>query len=1066
MSCFTCKVCRAFNPAAKVPIKRYKKLVADIYVDQEVNNSKISKLVDYAKRNPHRLPRIASMMEEKAFQELRNERYGYVTVTMKAFSRMVHSCKNDISLFAHSVWELLHALLKHHRDDMRLVAADTLDDFINVQTSNTYMQQLDGVIPDLCQLAREAGEPVHRRKIRTAVLRAMLAMIHLMARTKYLSAGIGRIVRAVLDNLEEGVGDGPSDKAGSARMARLMSTRERAKRKLVDLKAEAAEAVRDSLQAVAAVADAVGMRKVADKAREEADTPAHVARQCMKALGGLALEAFTASRVYEAIFQHLDRGHHWTNICSINDQPLAHECVRLLLKSEKVSELKDKDGGAKGRDKAKDKEAAAALKRSRSPLLAVALVHHLRNSKALPPAVKKAIVDLVEQVASNPKAHSKSAGITPILAVRELARQYEISLSDRDAAREAANRELQPAIVAAINALVRMIGDTWLLMDMMGGILEKVSREEPRTRMLLQAVEVVAASVAGLSQDQDLRLSRPQAMALGIPEALLQQLLSAMAVASSPSRVSAHTILSTLVTRHDSGAGAFGSDAGGPRGSAIKGARPKFVNVINNKFRDMLQHLDRDSDSDSDSSADGAAPGGVGTGAPGGDERPPTSPGSDVAATPRGRGHKDKDKEKEKEKEKEKKKSKDKDKEGSPVARGLPHSSSVSAGAGVSAGDIELTMASTPVPPLRLPVSVAGGYGDDTMRGRRYVLLNEPQVNQLLSSFWVELFLPDATPANYAAIATTFILLLDHSGWQTVVKATQLTLSVRSRALDTSDTATASLSYCQRRSVVAVSHACLRALFRKYAPGAAPPQCTEPAFVQVCPYLNITDKAVIDRSAQMATPAAAAAVVASGDEDVASVPAGYSEGEQEVSARALWQKLSDVSGANVSSRDAGGSGREVTKDITGWDVAMGRLTDVLSGSSSDAAEGMGAALDPATLREPFSLDISYNIRTTHRSGLSTLSSTPSLGQLQLLKHWPTMHERHQRSSRHSRVPSIADLIELGRMVGFHVSMSLLVCFCVWGLCHCNSGWLHGLPLGRRRVALHGVDIALIILSSL
>ncbi|PWA54840.1 armadillo-type fold protein [Artemisia annua] len=133
-----CCFCPGLRTRSRQPVKRYKKLIADIFPrspDEEPNDRKIAKLCEYAVRNPLRLPRL-----------LYPQVFGYL------------------------------------------------------QKDGTYMFSLEKFIPKLCQLAQEVGEDTRVEPLRSAALQTLSAMVWFMGRYSYMSPEFDHIVSVVLEN--------------------------------------------------------------------------------------------------------------------------------------------------------------------------------------------------------------------------------------------------------------------------------------------------------------------------------------------------------------------------------------------------------------------------------------------------------------------------------------------------------------------------------------------------------------------------------------------------------------------------------------------------------------------------------------------------------------------------------------------------------------------------------------------------------------------------------------------------------------------------------------------------
>lgn len=199
-----CFFCPAMRTRSRQPVKRYKKLISDIFPrsqEEEPNDRKIGKLCEYAAKNPFRIPKITKSLEEKCYKELRNENFRSAKVVMCIYKKLVVSCKEHMPLFANSLLSVLQTLLDQSREnDMLIVGCESLFDFVNNQTDGTYMFHLDGFIPKLCQLAQQIGEEESAIHLRTVALKALSAMVWFMGEYSHVSAEFDNIVSVVLEN--------------------------------------------------------------------------------------------------------------------------------------------------------------------------------------------------------------------------------------------------------------------------------------------------------------------------------------------------------------------------------------------------------------------------------------------------------------------------------------------------------------------------------------------------------------------------------------------------------------------------------------------------------------------------------------------------------------------------------------------------------------------------------------------------------------------------------------------------------------------------------------------------
>ncbi|PKI73811.1 hypothetical protein CRG98_005795 [Punica granatum] len=94
-----CFFCPSLRARSRQPVKRYKKLLAEIFSrNQEIepNDRKIGKLCEYASKNPLRIPKITDNLEQRCYKDLRNENFGSVKVVLCVYQKLLSSCKEQM----------------------------------------------------------------------------------------------------------------------------------------------------------------------------------------------------------------------------------------------------------------------------------------------------------------------------------------------------------------------------------------------------------------------------------------------------------------------------------------------------------------------------------------------------------------------------------------------------------------------------------------------------------------------------------------------------------------------------------------------------------------------------------------------------------------------------------------------------------------------------------------------------------------------------------------------------------------------------------------------------------
>ncbi|KAB1998689.1 hypothetical protein ES319_D12G107300v1 [Gossypium barbadense] len=496
-----CFFCPALSTRSRHPVKRYKKFLADIFPrspDEQPNERMIGKLCEYASKNPLRIPKITSALEQKFYKDLRTEQFHSVKVIMLVYKKLIISCKEQMPLFASSFLTIIQVLLDQTRmDDTRVLGCQALSVFVNNQRDGAYMFNLDGLIPKLCLLAQEMGEDGRVHHLRSAGLQTLSSVVWFMGEFSHVSAEFDNVVSAVLENYRglETSDDNIDEKQDTQNSS-----------------------VKDNFSSTDAITTLSWRSIVTENGEfnvpvEEAENPKFWSRVCLHNMAKLAKEATTVRRVLESLFRFFDNEELW----SIQDGVALSVLQDMQLIIENCGE--------------------------NTHFLLSILIKHLDHKNVLKkPSMQLHIVHVATSLAQQTKVQPSVAIIGALTDMtRHLRKSIHCSLDDSNLGAEVIeyNQNFRAAVDECLVQLSNKVGDAGPVLDMMAVMLENVPNITLMARTLISAVYRTAqimASVPNLSYQNK-----------AFPEALFHQLLLAMVNRDHETRVGAHRIFSVVL---------------------------------------------------------------------------------------------------------------------------------------------------------------------------------------------------------------------------------------------------------------------------------------------------------------------------------------------------------------------------------------------------------------------------------------------------------------------------------------------------------------------------------------
>nr|GLL37390.1 protein EFR3 homolog B [Ipomoea trifida] len=506
-----CICCPALRSRSRQPVKRYKKLLADIFPkspDGSANGRKIMKLCEYAAKNPFRIPKIAKCLEERCYKELRSGHTKLVNVIAEVYNELLCMCKEQMACFAVNLLNVVVEMLDCAKTDaVKTIGCLTFTKFIYSQVDGTYTYNIENLVQKVCSLARETGEEDQKRCLRASSLRCLSAMVWFMAEFSHIFADFDEIVHVTLDNYEPDAHN-EDDERGEAHHNWVDEV----------IRSEGRDVGNENRPGYL-IRKRPEKKDISLLTREEIEMPKIWAHICIQRMADLAKESTTMRRVLDPMFIHFDNNKHWVP---------RHGLAFVVLSD--MSYFVESSGNHQ--------------------LILTGVVRHLDHKNvACDSQIKSFVIQTATALARQIRL---GGGFSDIGFVSDLCRHLRKSLQATvDLAGEEINLNLtlQTSIQECLLETAKGIFDARPLFDMMAMTLEKLPSHKVVARATMGSLIILAhtISIASLS-------SNSQQV---FPDGLFIQLLRVMLHPDVEIRIGGHHIFSVLLVtssnymRHD-----------------------------------------------------------------------------------------------------------------------------------------------------------------------------------------------------------------------------------------------------------------------------------------------------------------------------------------------------------------------------------------------------------------------------------------------------------------------------------------------------------------------------------